>query len=131
MLALAKYAGVEVLGEVPDMVAVLRRTWLAVAPMRTGAGIKNKVLEAWAVGKPVVMTRVATNGLSIDAAMEALVVDDPKGMATLIARLLIEPDERRAAGAAAHAIVARAHSWSSAAASVAELLRQAMAPRKG
>jgi hypothetical protein len=37
---------------------------LAVAPMRTGADIKNKVLEAWSVGTPAVMTLIATNGLT-------------------------------------------------------------------
>ncbi|HEY6947256.1 MAG TPA: glycosyltransferase family 4 protein [Gemmatimonadales bacterium] len=121
---LAEAPGVEVLGEVPDMTAVLRRAWVAVAPMRTGAGIKNKVLEAWAVGTPVVMSPAAANGLSLDPAAAALVEEEPARMAEVVARLLRDTAERRRLGAAAHAF-ALEHAWEDAAREVSRLLRTA------
>ena len=67
VVALGALPGVSIEADVADMTACLRRAWVAVAPMRRGAGVKNKVLEAWAAGLPVVMTPIATNGLSLDA----------------------------------------------------------------
>ena len=46
-------------------VAVISRSWVSIAPMRSGVGIKNKVLEAWACGRPVVLSGPATNGLAV------------------------------------------------------------------
>ena len=124
---LADRPGVEVLGEVPDMSSVLKRAWVAVAPMRTGAGIKNKVLEAWAVGTPVVMSRAATNGLSLDAAAQELVADDPARLAELVAGLLTDPVRRRRLGAAAHRL-AMVHAWESAAKEISRLLHNVSRP---
>lgn len=124
VVQLAEAPGVEVLGEVPDMTAVLRQAWVAVAPMRTGAGIKNKVLEAWAVGTPVVMSPAAANGLSLDPAAQSLVEEDPARMADVVARLLTDTAERRRLGAAAHRL-ALEHAWEDAARQVSRLLRAA------
>lgn len=121
---LSEVPGVEVLGEVPDMAAVLKRAWVAVAPMRTGAGIKNKVLEAWAVGAPVVMSTSATNGLSLDPAAQGLVAEEPHRMAEILVRLLLDADERRRLGASAHRL-AMAHAWEAAAQEMSRLLHSA------
>jgi glycosyltransferase involved in cell wall biosynthesis len=90
--------------------------------MRSGAGIKNKVLEAWAAGTPVVMTRLAGNGLALDAQAEELVRDDPGEMARLVAGLLVDPGARARYGRAARALVARAHSWEDAGRKLSRLL---------
>ncbi len=119
---LAEVPGVEVLGPVPDMTAALGEAWVAVAPMRSGAGIKNKVLEAWAAGTPVVMTRLAGNGLALDAQAEELVRDDPGEMARLVARLLGDPGARARYGRAGRALVARAHGWEDAGRKLTRLL---------
>ena len=73
--------------------------------MRTGVGIKNKVLEAWACGRPVVMTRLATNGLTLPPGHEGLVQDGARQIAEAVIRLLQDPARRRL-GAAARAHVA-------------------------
>jgi glycosyltransferase involved in cell wall biosynthesis len=123
--ALAELPGVEVLGAVPDMTAVLGRAWLAVAPMRSGAGIKNKVLEAWAAGTPVVMTQMAGNGLSLDRDAQQLVTDQPKEFAARIVALLDDPAERWRHGASARSLAADRHSWAAAGAQLSALLAAA------
>lgn len=122
---LAEHPGVRLRPNVPDMRAVQRSAWVAVAPMRSGAGIKNKVLEAWAAGTPVVMTRMATNGLQLEEGMSALVTDDPATMARTITRMLRDCRERERRGAEAYALAARNHSWGEAAARISGLLRTA------
>jgi glycosyltransferase involved in cell wall biosynthesis len=92
--------------------------------MRTGAGIKNKVLEAWAVGTPVVMSPTAASGLQLDPDAETLITDDPRRMADILTRLLTDAPERRRLGTAAHRL-ARAHAWESAARELSRLLHAA------
>jgi glycosyltransferase involved in cell wall biosynthesis len=107
------------------MTAVLGRAWLAVAPMRSGAGIKNKVLEAWAAGTPVVMTQMAGNGLSLDRDAQQLVTDQPKEFAARIVALLDDPAERWRHGASARSLAADRHSWAAAGAQLSALLAAA------
>lgn len=111
VLRLAGLDGVEVLADIPDMHAVLQAAWVAVAPMRVGTGIKNKVLEAWAAAKPVVMTRLAANGLAISTELATLVADRPNEMAEAVIRLLLQDDARRELGRGAYSHVKRHHSW--------------------
>lgn len=95
----AKVAGprLRLLGKVRDLDPVLAAARLAVAPLRFGAGIEGKVLEAWAAGLPCAMTPVGAEGLSLDAASAAVVAEDAVGMAERIVAL----HEDRACNAAA------------------------------
>jgi glycosyltransferase involved in cell wall biosynthesis len=109
--ALADRPGVELHGDVPDINDELRRAWVAVAPMRSGSGIKNKALEAWAAERPVVLTPLATNGLELDADARTLVARSAAEMEGQLARLLVEPERRRALGTSARRLVRERHSW--------------------
>jgi glycosyltransferase involved in cell wall biosynthesis len=115
--ALADLERVEVTGEVPDLREELEISWAAVAPMRKGAGIKNKILEAWAAGAPVVMTPLATNGLYARERFAELVRDRPDDFADRVIRLLTDEGYRRYWSQQARD-AARVQSWSSVADSV-------------
>jgi glycosyltransferase involved in cell wall biosynthesis len=117
--------GIAVETEVPEMAAVLGRCWVSLAPMRTGVGIKNKVLEAWACGRPVVMTPLATNGLVLPPGHAGLVSAGAAGLAAAAVALLRDEAGRRRLGLAAREHVARHCGWAAAAARVDELLRSA------
>jgi glycosyltransferase involved in cell wall biosynthesis len=106
------------------MTAVLHRAWIAVAPMRSGTGIKNKVLEAWATGTPVVMTPLAANGLGDSPAILEMVRADPADLARLTTSLLNDPARRDQAGAEVLEM-ARERSWAAVAAPLSALLLQA------
>ena len=58
--------GVKVTGRVPSIVEYLHQATVCVIPMRTGFGIKNKTLEAMAVGTPVVASDRGLEGLAVD-----------------------------------------------------------------
>ncbi|MFN7941430.1 MAG: glycosyltransferase family 4 protein [Thermoanaerobaculia bacterium] len=84
-------AGAELIANPPDLDDVLRRSAVAVAPLRCGAGVPLKVLEAWRSGVPVVACGWAAAGAGAVADRDLLVADDPGGFAAAIERLLDDP----------------------------------------
>jgi sugar transferase (PEP-CTERM/EpsH1 system associated) len=78
---LADNTGVVVTGRVPDVRPYLAASILAVAPMRIARGVQNKVLEAMAMAKPVVMTSMGQEGIEVNGEQKALVIDDASVMA--------------------------------------------------
>ena len=78
---LARVEGVQMLGVVPDLGEWLGRARVFVAPLRFGAGIKGKIVEALAAGLPVVTTGVGAEGLGVAPGESALVADDDEAFA--------------------------------------------------
>ncbi len=115
---------IDVVPDVPDMVQVLGRSWVSIAPMRSGVGIKNKVLEAWACARPVVLSRLATNGLIVPADHATLVATDADAMAESVVALFNNADRRRRLGRSARQNVQAHFTWAGAAARVDALLCQ-------
>lgn len=130
ILSLARRPGVRIEPDVPRMEDVLARAWVVVAPMREGSGIKNKVLEAWAVGRPVVMYPLATDGLRMSSSLQDLIVKDPASMADRVARLLGDRGELETYASAVHEN-AREHGWDRAVMGLNALIEQSMKSTAG
>ncbi|MBQ0959968.1 glycosyltransferase [Ideonella sp. 4Y11] len=75
------------MGYVPDVQAMYEQCLLSVAPLRYGAGVKGKVLEALAAGLPCVMTPCAAEGIPVDGPLGELVAEDPAHFAAKILAL--------------------------------------------
>ncbi len=131
VLQLADVRGIEILPNVPDMAAVIQASWVIVAPMRLGVGIKNKVLEAWAAGRPVVQTPRATNGLRLNEATAALVAGAPDAFARLVTELLGDRERRHRAGRDGLDLVRTRHSWPAAAQALSRVLQSAIETTRG
>jgi sugar transferase (PEP-CTERM/EpsH1 system associated) len=104
--------GVQVTGAVPSVMPYLHRAAVAVAPLLSGAGMQNKVLEAMAAGAPVVATPIAAAGLGLAVASEHLLIArDAKEFACHALNLL--GDQKRAAMLATNArrLVEEHYSW--------------------
>jgi glycosyltransferase involved in cell wall biosynthesis len=129
--ALSTRPGIEILANVPDMATVIGQSWAALAPMRSGVGIKNKILEAWACARPAAMTRLATNGLTLPPDHTPLVRDSGPELADVIIDLLRHPDQRHRLGLSARDHVSQHFTWAGAAARVDALLRAAGDERSG
>lgn len=104
-------ADVEVTGFVDDVRPYLDRAAVFVCPLRKGAGIKNKILQAWAMGKAVVATSASTGGLAVREGENILVRDDPAGIAEAVVELLENPARRKSLAAAARATVEARYGW--------------------
>ena len=89
IVALAGRPGVRVTGFVPDVRPYLEAASVFAAPLRFGAGIQNKLLEALAMELPVVASTLAIDGLRVgEATPPAVVADDAAAMADRIVETL-------------------------------------------
>ncbi|MDR1662284.1 MAG: TIGR03087 family PEP-CTERM/XrtA system glycosyltransferase [Azoarcus sp.] len=102
---------VAVTGTVPDVRPYLRHAGVAVAPLRIARGIQNKVLEAMAMGLPVVAARGC--GEAVDAVPERdlLLAEGAEDYVRQIAALLDAPERRAAMGAAARRRIVERYGW--------------------
>jgi glycosyltransferase involved in cell wall biosynthesis len=103
--------GVTVTGSVPDVRPYVRRAALMVAPLRIARGTQNKLLEAMAMGVPVVTGAAAAGGVDALPTEHLLVADDPDSCAEAVLRVLEDPAERARLSAAGRARMLTHHAW--------------------
>ena len=104
-------AGVTVTGEVADT-----RDWIAsadvvVAPLLLARGVQNKVLEAMAMGKAVVASPAAAEGINAVAGEHLRVAESAEGQAAAINELLAAPEIAAKLGKAARAQMEARYGW--------------------
>jgi len=87
---LAQAGTVEITGCVDDPTPCYQRASLAVAPLRSGGGSRLKILEAMALGRPVVTTRLGCEGLDLKSGEDVLIADEPAAFAAAIVSLLTD-----------------------------------------
>jgi glycosyltransferase involved in cell wall biosynthesis len=109
--ALARPPSVEVTGEVPDVYDWLLRASVAVAPLRIGAGMQNKIVQAMACELPLVTTKVANEGIGAVPDEHLLVREDAASMAAAVVELLRDPARAHELGRAARAYVEASWTW--------------------
>jgi sugar transferase (PEP-CTERM/EpsH1 system associated) len=109
--ALASRPGVVVTGTVDDVRPYYARASVCVVPLRIARGIQNKVLEALAMGRPVVASTAAAAGLGASVGEEVRVADAPEAMAHELVRLLRDPEAAEAMGRAGRQFVERTYLW--------------------
>ncbi|MGE4480226.1 Hint domain-containing protein [Acidocella sp.] len=115
--------GVELRGHVPDLAPLYAGARVALAPLRFGAGIKGKILEAWAHGLPCAMTAMAAEGLPRAAGLDSAIAQDARGMADAILALHENAKLRASHVAAGRALLRTHFSQKATMAALAESLR--------
>jgi glycosyltransferase involved in cell wall biosynthesis len=103
--------GITLLPDVPDLRSTVRSHSLVVLPFISGGGIKNKLLEAAALGMPIVCTPLATNGLRFGATTPLAVESTSDGIRDRIIDLWTNDERRRALGSDARRWVVEHHTW--------------------
>jgi len=101
---------IEVTGSVPDVAPYLARASVFVCPLQVGAGMKNKVLEALAMGIPVLGTPLSFDGIHIRPGADAI-VSDLEQMPEATIRLLEDSAKCQELAAAGPALVRARYSW--------------------
>lgn len=114
---------IEVSGRVPDVAPYLARASVFVCPLRIGAGLKNKVLEALAMGIPVAATPLSLDGIAVRDGDSALVagVDD---IAAKTIALLGDPALRERLSRGGRALIEAQYSWEQTASSYEQLYEE-------
>ena len=103
--------GVNLTGRLPDLLPIYRQADMAMAPLRAGSGTRIKILEAFALGIPVVSTSIGCEGLEVIPDKHLLVADDAPAFIHGVERLLDEHDTRRRLAVAARALAAANYDW--------------------
>ncbi|GIL38111.1 TIGR03087 family PEP-CTERM/XrtA system glycosyltransferase [Roseiterribacter gracilis] len=101
---------VHVTGRVADTRPWIQYAGVVVAPLRIARGIQNKVLEGMAMGKIVVATPQAREGIEADHARELLLSESEEGFARLVCEVL--DGQWAKLGPAARAAVVQRYDWS-------------------
>ena len=123
--ALAQRPGVSVHANVADVRPFLRAAQAIIVPTRTGGGVKNKVLEACAMRRPVVATPRALGGLSARAGRDVLCANSPRRWVEHVSRLLTQPEWGARIARNGHTWVRQAHRWNVMAERLLAVLRRA------
>ncbi len=109
--ALAALPGVTVTGRVPDVRPFLDSAEVFVGPLRIARGIQNKVLEAMAMGLPVVASEQVWRGAAIPKGEGIEAADDAAGFAAHVIALLRDDAYRARMGTAGRRAVERDYTW--------------------
>jgi glycosyltransferase involved in cell wall biosynthesis len=99
--------GVSAPGRVENLVERYQEAAVFVNPIRTGGGMRGKVLEAFACGRPVVSTPMGMEGIDAQPDRHHLEASEPGPFANAVVRYLKDADLRRAHGQAARQLVER------------------------
>lgn len=103
--------GVDVLGFVDDLDALLATCSAAVVPVWKGAGIKMKTLVLMGSGLPVASTSVGLEGIAAVDRTHARVADDPVALATAVGDLVADRERSAELGLAGRQLILDEHTW--------------------
>jgi len=98
-------------GYVHDIRPLVGRSAAFVVPLRIGGGTRLKILEAMAMGVPVVSTSVGCEGIEALPGRDVILEDDPRQFAQAVCALLENDEKRRAVAAHGLRLVRKVYSW--------------------
>jgi glycosyltransferase involved in cell wall biosynthesis len=111
---------ITITGRVPDVQPYLARASAFVSPLRVGVGVKNKVLEALAMGCPLVASPLSVDGIAVTEGHDAIVAEGD-ALAAATVRVLQDPALRRRLSENGRALIEGRYSWAHVAAAYESL----------
>ena len=99
-------------GAVPQVQPYIGAASVYIAPLLAGGGTRFKLLEAMAMGRAVVSTRLGAEGFDVESGRELMLADAAQDFARAVIALLIDPQRRAELGARARAFVQHSYDWS-------------------
>lgn len=103
--------GVHVTGSVDDLLPFYRRSTVCVVPLRAGGGTRLKILEAMAVGRPVVSTSIGCEGLDVTDGDHLFIADRDEQFAEKTLQLLADRDLCKRITASAWELTKSKYDW--------------------
>ena len=79
---------ITVTGRVDDVTPYIRKGQIFICPVRLGGGFRGKILEAMAVGRPIVSTSLGSEGIPSKSGANIMIADNPEDFAASIEKLL-------------------------------------------
>lgn len=115
---------VEFMGLVPDVRPHLADATVSIVPLRIGGGTRLKVLEAMAMARPIVSTRLGAEGIDATPGRDIVLADEPDAFASAVCRVLGDRALAASLGAAARSLVELRYSWDAVGLVLEDFFRQ-------
>lgn len=131
VLGLADDPRVEIIASPADMRSIAARASIAIVPMRVGGGTRIKILEAMALGLPVVSTALGVEGLDLEARRHVMIAEDEQAFARHCLELEGNPAMADRMRHEARGEVERHYGWDSIFATLAGTLADHAAMERG
>jgi glycosyltransferase involved in cell wall biosynthesis len=112
-------------GHLPDVRPPVAESAVCVVPLRVGGGTRVKILQAMALGTPVVSTSKGAEGLAVTPGRDILIGDTPEQFAAHVVRLLSDPAAREGMAAEARALVRDHYTWTQSGARLNDVVQLA------
>lgn len=116
---------IQVTGSVDDLRPYLARATVAVCPALYAVGVQNKVLEAMAMGTPVVSTPAGCAALAAEDGQEILVAEGKEELAMAVVRVCTDKAMAQRLSDAGRRYVEAHHSWEAGARRLVEIYKRA------
>ena len=125
-----RFPAVQIPGFVKDLPALVSRIPIMVNPMVSGSGLKNKLLEAFALGRAVVSTTMGSEAINATPGEHFLLGKDAKDFAQKVMDLVSDPNAAKTLGARARQLVEQRYTWDTVENQWRSLLASALDCRK-
>jgi glycosyltransferase involved in cell wall biosynthesis len=111
--ALSSYIGLKdvTIQEIDDSREAYQKSWVLVAPMRSGGGSRTKFFEAMASGLPIVTTSKGMEGITAENKKEIFYSDNLKELAENAIKLIENKKLAKRVGVRARELVEKKHGW--------------------
>ena len=106
-----KASNIEITGFIPDLKVMYQQAAIVVSPLRFGAGTQNKVLEAMAMGIPVVSGNIGFEGLEIKNGEGVFLEINSNGFSNKVIELLQSESLRQQTGTKGNLVAKEKFSW--------------------
>jgi glycosyltransferase involved in cell wall biosynthesis len=111
---------IEFTGFVSDLRPHLAKAACIVVPLRIGGGTRLKIVEAMAMGKPIVSTTLGAEGIEAIPNRDILIADEPTAFANAVNCLLAQSNLAAHIGESARRVAVERYSWAGAARALEE-----------
>lgn len=115
-MAFKKYIGnnyIEIISSPADMRPFYNKAWIVVVPLRSGSGTRLKILEAMAMEKPVVSTKIGAEGIMVENANQLFIADAEQDFANKIDLLIKDRQIAVDIAKAAKETILKLYNWDS------------------
>jgi glycosyltransferase involved in cell wall biosynthesis len=85
---------------------------VSIVPLRAGGGTRLKILEAMALGRPVVSTSIGCEGLDVQHNLHLMIANDAEQFADYVTSLLLDAGLRERLATEARRLVEQRYDWS-------------------
>jgi glycosyltransferase involved in cell wall biosynthesis len=108
---LKRQPGVIFSGYLPSVAGAVQASWAMIVPLRVGGGTRLKILEAMALGTPVISTSKGAEGLNVRHGENILIADTPQALADATTQLFADAALRTRLAQGGRALVERDYDW--------------------